>query len=340
MAKTPNYNLELPDESRNISDEFPVLRDNLTLLDTALKEQSDAVEGKAPENHQHKIDEIQGLLNALNGKMSANKTFALTDMTDVKGANEAAINYVLTKTADGFGFSSATAALGAHKHKVEDIVGLTETLSGYGALEKANIWKSENKFYGNITISGSDRQQNRQYPYFIVRFPDGESSAGGLTLSPDKGGKKTELGYLSSGGIRVYVDGVGDVARFEASGTAWFMGMINCGINAGLAPDGNVRGDIWKGWGNEWAFYAIEKLIEDRAAAIADERKKWCVTDTRFASYGEAGFNPTSGVIPNNVPSGYVMCGFWKTNSYWVVINYRQPQVYYLGRGWVPLGGW
>lgn len=277
---------------------------------------------------------------ALNDKMSADKKFTLAELSDVKGANEAAFNYVLTKTVTGFGFSSAIAVLGPHQHKIEDIKGMEDVLSKYGDLDNTNVWKGENTFWQNVILSATDRPQNRQYAYFTVQFPDGTKSAGGFSMLPANGGKRTEWNYLSGGGGRVYVDGVGDVARFEASGSAWFKDMINCGVNAGLALDGNVRGDIWKNWGNEWAFYAIEKRIEDRAAAIADERKKWCVTDTRFAGYGEAGFNPTSGVIPNNVPSGYVMCGFWKTNSYWVVINYRQPQVYYPGRGWVPLGGW
>lgn len=338
MAKTPNYNLELPDESRNISEEFPVLRDNLTLLDAALKEQSDAVESKAPEKHQHKIDEVEGLLNALNGKMSANKTFALTNLMDVKGANEAAVNYVLTKMATGFGFSSAIAVLGPHQHKIEDIKGLEDVLSKYGHLDNTNVWKGENKFYANVTISGSDRQQNRQYPYLKVRFPDGESPAGGMALVPDAGGRRTELGYQAGGGIRITIE-ADTVAKFTTSGDAYFKNTIHCGETAQYQADGNITGTAWEPWGAKDALAAIDKRIEERATAIADERQKWCVTDTRFIGWFETPWSSWDSRW-NHLPSGYVATGAFLDVGKLTLIGGRQPQVYYPGRGWVPLGGW
>ncbi len=154
--------MELPKEGRFISSEFPILRENLTKIDQALAEVEEKVEGKAPLQHTHTINEIADLESALNGKMAADKTFTFADLSDIEGAKDAANNYVLYKSSNNnFTFGSAVSLLGAHQHKTEDIVGLddfrakiNEDLTSYGHLTSPNEWKNYNKFTSKVTMSG------------------------------------------------------------------------------------------------------------------------------------------------------------------------------------------
>lgn len=125
MTKTKKLDMELPKEGRFISSEFPILRENLGKLDQALITVEEKIEGKAPLQHKHTINDVTGLESALNGKMAADKTFTFADLSDIEGAKDAANNYVLYKAGNNnFTFGSAISLLGAHKHKTEDIVGL------------------------------------------------------------------------------------------------------------------------------------------------------------------------------------------------------------------------
>lgn len=81
----------------------------------------------------------------------------------------------------------------------------------------------------------------------------------------------------------------------------------------------------------------------DKITKQIDDRFNACVTDTRFASYGEFAFNPAEGgksAFDNPVPSGFVLTGLWKMNAAWEVISFRQPQVCIKNRGWFALGTW
>ncbi|UNF51613.1 hypothetical protein MNL02_05960 [Bartonella krasnovii] len=162
MTKTKKLDMELPQEGRFISSEFPILRENLGKLDQALITVEEKIEGKAPSKHTHSISDVTGLESALNGKMAADKTFTFADLSDIEGAKDAANNYVLYKAGNNhFTFGSAVSLLGAHKHKTEDIVGLddfrakiNEDLTSYGRLKQANEWQSYNKFTNKVTMSG------------------------------------------------------------------------------------------------------------------------------------------------------------------------------------------
>lgn len=130
MEKTKNYEFELPEEGRNISEEFPVLRDNLNKIDHAIFETNTKVGGKAEKEHVHDLNEISDLATALSEKMPADKKFTIGDLIDVKGSGEAKNGYVLNKTSDGFAFGSPAAVIGKHQHKVEDIVDIDEMFFG------------------------------------------------------------------------------------------------------------------------------------------------------------------------------------------------------------------
>ncbi|WP_039760609.1 Bgr_08870 family protein, partial [Bartonella queenslandensis] len=127
MTKTKKLDMELPKEGRFMSSEFPILRENLGKIDQALADVEEKAEGKAPLHHTHTIGDVRDLETALNGKMAADKTFTFADLSDIEGAKEAANNYVLYKSSNNnFTFGSAVSLLGAHKHKIEDIVGLDD----------------------------------------------------------------------------------------------------------------------------------------------------------------------------------------------------------------------
>ncbi|QEE08608.1 hypothetical protein D1093_02895 [Bartonella kosoyi] len=162
MTKTKKLDMELPQEGRFISSEFPILRENLNKLDQALVVVEEKVDEKAPLHHTHTISEITDLESVLNGKMAADKTFTFADLSDIEGAKDAANNYVLYKSSNNnFTFGSAVSLLGAHQHKTEDIVGLddfrakiNQDLTSYGRLTSPNEWQSYNKFTSKVTMSG------------------------------------------------------------------------------------------------------------------------------------------------------------------------------------------
>ncbi|UTO27854.1 Bgr_08870 family protein [Bartonella harrusi] len=162
MTKTKKLAMELPKEGRFISSEFPILRENLTKLDQAIMEVEEKLDEKAPAKHTHSIGDVTNLEAALKSKMPANKTFSFADLGDIEGAKDAANNYVLYKASNNhFTFGSAVSLLGAHQHKIEDIVGLdrfrakiNEDLTSYGRLAQANEWQNYNKFTSKVTIAG------------------------------------------------------------------------------------------------------------------------------------------------------------------------------------------
>lgn len=162
MTKTKKLQMELPQEGRFISSEFPILRENLTKIDQALADVEEKLESKASTKHMHSISEVTDLEAALKGKMAADKTFTFADLRDIEGAQDAANNYVLYKSSNNnFTFGSAVSLLGAHQHRIDDIVGLdefraklNEGLTSYGRLQQANEWQGYNKFTSKVTMSG------------------------------------------------------------------------------------------------------------------------------------------------------------------------------------------
>lgn len=128
MAQTSNYGLGKPDANTTVAEEIERLIATWDQVDLILKTLADAIATKAAANHNQAIGTITGLTEALAGKMAASKTFAVADLTDVSGSVEAALGYVLAKTALGFSFQSAASLLGNHQHGVADIVGLTAAI--------------------------------------------------------------------------------------------------------------------------------------------------------------------------------------------------------------------
>lgn len=145
-----------------------------------------------------------------------------------------------------------------------------------------------------------------------------------------------DIAYYLGKSLNIYLNGVGDVARFQNDGTTRFANTIYIADKTFWSSDGNISGSCWQD--ND-----LRKHIEYRAAYHATDQVKSAVTNTRFAGYGEFGFNPAEGdksTFDNPVPSGFVLTGLWKYNAAWEIISFRQPQVYIENRGWFALGTW
>lgn len=137
MSTTTNFNLPKPVDTADVDEEFYRLQTAWDMLDLILLSMATQIAGKSSLGHSHVIADIVGLVAALANKMDASRTFSLDDLTDVNGAAEAALNYILVKGADGKWMpSSAIAALGPHQHQISDVQDLTATLDA----KLANDW--------------------------------------------------------------------------------------------------------------------------------------------------------------------------------------------------------
>lgn len=90
-----------------------------------------------------------------------------------------------------------------------------------------------------------------------------------------------------------------------------------------------------------WNIQAILNQIESRAASFADDRKNWCVTDTRSAGWLEWNVNTTN-TNDWQHSSGYYFCAARRgpNEGYIRFIAARQPQIFIPAIGWRALGGW
>ncbi|WP_455480085.1 Bgr_08870 family protein [Bartonella sp. B23] len=189
MKKTKKLEMELPQEGRFISSEFPILRENLIKIDQAIATIDEKVDDKASLHHMHKISDVTGLEMALKEKMPAEKSFALSELADVEGAKDAANNYVLYKSSNNnFTFGSAKSLLGAHQHKTEDIVGLETRLSSFARSDdvydktESNsrfLEKTRGVFYGlnvdgaKLTLTtGSGDYDVNDFDSWFIGLPD------------------------------------------------------------------------------------------------------------------------------------------------------------------------
>ncbi|POO54294.1 hypothetical protein CPJ18_01965 [Agrobacterium rosae] len=202
MSNTPNLNIPMPDPSADVDDEFYRLQQAWMLVDAALYQLIVAVAGKSNAGHTHAIDQINGLVSALQNKMDASKTFKIGDLTDVVGAADAQLNYVLSKNIDGkFTFASALSLLGNHEHTIAQVQGLTDALnarlsksggimSNYPVLgfDYAQLWfgygatgtgwrvikDTAEGSVGNLVFQWSNDRWNNSYNTVMYMAPDGQ----------------------------------------------------------------------------------------------------------------------------------------------------------------------
>lgn len=132
MALTEHFGIPKPvaDPTISIADEFYRLQEAWDVVDAAMKAILDNANGRAPGTHTHAISAVTGLADALAGKMPADTTFSLDDLSDVDGAAGAPTGYLLVKNSLGqYAPSAPSAALGAHGHLISEITGLSSALA-------------------------------------------------------------------------------------------------------------------------------------------------------------------------------------------------------------------
>ena len=133
-TNTPNFNLPIPDDAPEAGqsgvDAILAIRDALLAIDMLLDGQAGAIAGKAAVEHGHAIAAIEGLASALAGKMPADATFSLGDLSDTQGIADALTGYVLARLSNGkWAPISAQAAIGTHEHFITEVQGLTAALA-------------------------------------------------------------------------------------------------------------------------------------------------------------------------------------------------------------------
>lgn len=161
---------------------------------------------------------------------------------------------------------------------------------------------------------------------------DPNSSGGGFQVySTQKPDYFAQLAYAAGGGMRVYVNGYGDVATFHRDGSVRVGNFLSIG-NAIYQGDGNITSSIWSGG-------HLAQHIENRCSAFADDRRNWCVTDSRIVNWVQLDAQMNNWVA---LPSGYVMVGVYQPSGAGGQLHFggKQPQLYLANRGWFPLGGW
>lgn len=102
---------------------------------------------------------------------------------------------------------------------------------------------------------------------------------------------------------------------------------------------------IWQDQGGQNHFYIqnngavwtqqlgdLNTRIEQRAAAYADDRRNWCVTDSRMAGYTQVQPAPSGGGNWEN--NAYVVTLINRVQSDSYLFGARQPQLYIANRGW------
>lgn len=130
MATTVHRLYPLPNEEDSVYEEFVKLQQLvLPALDNDVHALFEAINGLAPLEHTHEIGEVEGLTEALAGKMPASTTFALSDLTDVVGVTEAPDSYLPVKSGSQVVFVSPSAAIPDGALSVAKVSGLGTALT-------------------------------------------------------------------------------------------------------------------------------------------------------------------------------------------------------------------
>lgn len=272
MDMTPNLNLPIPNADAvpptRISEEFPRLAEALIMLDAIIFALQGVVAGKAESDHTQAISTITGLTEALASKMPANTTFSLDSLTDVQGAADALVNYVLVKKASGqWEPSTALAALGPHGHLLSEITGLVDALAGKSDVGHAHA-------IANVTG--------------LQTALDGKANASDLSSAVPAGAvlafarNTAPTGWLKANGAAV--SRTTYAALFSAIGTTFGAGDGSATFNL---P--NLRGEFVRGW--------------DDARGIDSGRAFGSAQADAFESHTHTGSTNSTGAHTHQVPA-------------------------------------
>jgi|GEM_PF-4105885 len=319
MAVTPHCNFDLPDPSRNIADEFPVIGRNFEKADTALAETAESLKGKAAKKHSHAMQDITGLQDALNSKAPKGEKLKFTALAGVDGFDMAKLGYVAVKTDPGIAFRSPQAALGDHQHRIDDIKGLSEQLdyikNEADRRNKDNDWSGNNVFWKGVSFNKSLEVRDAsapQLPWVRIALARHDQDGGGIILSPQSAPDncRVEIAYFRGGGFRIYTPGGGNILTLDkegyltvqGAGVRWGKG-VN-GKPALLAPNGDICGDVWVGLfgrpnpndpADAWGAWRVKAYIDDAQQRAIDWAYANCVAEMKTSGYWEYGYMAIGG---------------------------------------------
>lgn len=165
--QTTHYKIPQVDPEKNVSDEVFVLIQAFDVVDDVLNRLAQEIAKKLNSNDEIGIDKITNLQQQLDDKMLKSRTFTLAELTDVIGAQEAMINYIMTKGAEGYVFRSALSVLGAHQHDIADVKGLQAVLNTFLAGAASSI-------DGEVLVAqGTSGKQLKNSGFTIASLRDG-----------------------------------------------------------------------------------------------------------------------------------------------------------------------
>lgn len=156
MANTQHRNWPLPDPAKTVREEFEqLLAVTFPMMDADMKDALAGLAEKASRDHTHTIQDVDGLENALSGKLPGNTVFRLTMLEDVEGVNEAPDGYILAKQGNKVLMLAASAVLGSHQHQIAGIIGLEDALEAISQalgqkIDKSSVWHGTQAAYDAI----------------------------------------------------------------------------------------------------------------------------------------------------------------------------------------------
>lgn len=299
MSKTEHYQLQKPEETKTVEQEIRNLQTVFDQLDAILRKLRTDVDDKSASNHRHEMEAIEGLVDALSKKMAADKTFSLSDLTDVIGTVEAALGYILVKTAEGWQAQSAAAALGDHKHNVQDITNLPEALDSYlTKLAADDTYATKNTVSAALEVleNAITKKLDKNNPNFT-------GTASGTRLSLKNGNNTANrnlLGFGFDGDTSNHMewilrsDGVLVLCKMNPATGAWEQDLLQVhpsGVvqaantlkvsGAEVHTNGNVSGAMWDLTGTLDLWNYINKMtwgktsVELGFAVYANEDWGW-----------------------------------------------------------------
>ena len=162
---TPNRNYPLPHAENTLAHDVERLRQQISAIDTDVKNILDALALKAATAHTHAIANVVGLQGELDGKMSIGATFTLNSLTDVDvGVSEN--GQVLMKLGSlwvpgafswtNLGGKPTAFPPDAHNHDDRYFTEseVTAALAGKAALGSDNAFTAKNAFGHAVAFSG------------------------------------------------------------------------------------------------------------------------------------------------------------------------------------------
>lgn len=130
MADTANRGYPLPTPANDINTEVFVLIAAFSAIDADVASLTSSLANKSDVGHHHALADVDGLIAALAGKMSADATFSIEDLVDVNVGAGAPTGWLLVKQADGSWVPlSPSAAFEAVTVAISAVTGLSEALA-------------------------------------------------------------------------------------------------------------------------------------------------------------------------------------------------------------------